>query len=418
MPSDLGFDDAEFVLPPLTERDHIIAAPKPPGMLFHVPAKGIGEERAERRRTLKERTEFIADLVDHDRHAIIWCHGNDEGDALEAMIPGAVQISGKDSDEWKEAAIEWFTGDICRCQLNKKSSSSKLAIWQHQNENRVIGKNGTASTRKSESPSLSSMPNDIEKSDENISPLITGQTRKDTKQRRSAEQRKIQPERDGTDPTRSIANGQRSRLKSGKQQTRESDSTRGCESTESQSTNTKSYLLNKKDDAQSAVTSQAAKVVPADCMSTTAIKQCESEGCFATTAITDSENSEMMTVFCGEQCPICGNPKEPHRVLITKPKIASFGLNLQHCSHVVTCASHSYEQYYQSVRRCWRFGQKHPVTVDVVATEGEVRVMANMRKKADRATAMFAALVRHMRDAERIEREDHYTGKVEVPAWL
>jgi SNF2 family DNA or RNA helicase len=106
------------------------------------------------------------------------------------------------------------------------------------------------------------------------------------------------------------------------------------------------------------------------------------------------------------------------RVLIIKPKIGAWGLNWQHCNHVVTFASHSYEQYYQSVRRCYRFGQTRPVTLDVVATEGEERVLANMRRKADQARTMFDVLVREMNRAERVERSNIYTKKVEVPAWL
>lgn len=106
------------------------------------------------------------------------------------------------------------------------------------------------------------------------------------------------------------------------------------------------------------------------------------------------------------------------RVLILKPKLGAWGLNWQHCNHVVTFASHSYEQHYQAVRRCWRFGQKSPVHVDVVATEGEVRVMGNMRRKAQKADQMFEALVREMNNATRIERENIYTNKEEVPAWL
>jgi SNF2 family DNA or RNA helicase len=106
------------------------------------------------------------------------------------------------------------------------------------------------------------------------------------------------------------------------------------------------------------------------------------------------------------------------RVLVIKPKIGAWGLNWQHCNHVVTFASHSYEQQYQSIRRCYRFGQKRPVTVDTVATEGEVRVLANMRNKAGRATAMFDALVREMRNAETIQRTNDYTKQIEVPTWL
>src|SRR5690606_12866538 len=53
------------------------------------------------------------------------------------------------------------------------------------------------------------------------------------------------------------------------------------------------------------------------------------------------------------------------RVLVTKAKIAGLGLNMQHCNHVVTFVDHSYEKFYQSIRRCWRFGQKRPVRLDV-----------------------------------------------------
>lgn len=106
------------------------------------------------------------------------------------------------------------------------------------------------------------------------------------------------------------------------------------------------------------------------------------------------------------------------RVIITKPKIGAFGLNWQHCSHVVTFASHSYEQYYQAVRRCWRFGQKRKVVVDLVATEGERGVKENLRRKSDAADRMFIELVAHMNDAMRLFRGDQYPLEVEVPKWL
>jgi hypothetical protein len=106
------------------------------------------------------------------------------------------------------------------------------------------------------------------------------------------------------------------------------------------------------------------------------------------------------------------------RVLVIKPKIGAWGLNWQHCNHVVTFATHSYEQYYQSIRRCYRFGQKRPVHLDVVATSGEARVVANLRRKADKAEKMFIALVKEMNAATRIERENIYTKKTRVPKWL
>jgi hypothetical protein len=106
------------------------------------------------------------------------------------------------------------------------------------------------------------------------------------------------------------------------------------------------------------------------------------------------------------------------RVLIIKPKIGAWGLNWQHCSHVITFASHSYEQYYQAVRRCWRFGQARPVTVDLIAAEGEANVKDNLRRKAAAADRMFTALVGHMNDSMRLERGVNYNTKVEAPSWL
>ncbi len=106
------------------------------------------------------------------------------------------------------------------------------------------------------------------------------------------------------------------------------------------------------------------------------------------------------------------------RVLITKPKIGAWGLNFQHCNHVTFFPSHSFEQYYQAVRRCWRFGQKRSVRVDLVTTEGERGVMRNLQRKAEQADAMFSRLVAEMNQALAIERANEYTKPVQVPAWL
>lgn len=106
------------------------------------------------------------------------------------------------------------------------------------------------------------------------------------------------------------------------------------------------------------------------------------------------------------------------RVLVTKPKIGAWGLNWQHCHRMTFFPSHSYEQYYQAVRRSWRFGQTQPVTVDIVTTEGGRNALENLQRKADQADRMFDALVRHMGDAMHIDRIRGYDRTVEVPAWL
>jgi hypothetical protein len=220
-PSDLGFDDTGFELPPLNIKSHLVKArTSPEGMLFDLPAIGLQEQRAERKRTIDERCEMVAELVnDTGEKAVVWCALNVEGDKLEKLIPDAEQVSGKDNDDAKEAKFESFS-------------------------------NG------------------------------------------------------GT------------------------------------------------------------------------------------------------------------------RILITKPKIGAWGLNWQHCNHLTFFPSHSYEQYYQAVRRCWRFGQERPVMVDIVATKGDMFVQENLQKKADQADKMFTELVAHMNDSIDVNRLFTYNKKVEVPSWL
>lgn len=106
------------------------------------------------------------------------------------------------------------------------------------------------------------------------------------------------------------------------------------------------------------------------------------------------------------------------RVLITKPKIGCYGLNWQHCANVITFPSHSWEQYYQSVRRCWRFGQKKSVEVSIVTTEGELGVLKNLQRKSKQAETMFAELTANMGKELGIDRVDVFSKKEKVPSWL
>ncbi len=106
------------------------------------------------------------------------------------------------------------------------------------------------------------------------------------------------------------------------------------------------------------------------------------------------------------------------RVLVTKPSIGAWGLNWQHCNRMTFFPSHSYEQYYQAVRRSWRFGQQRPVTVDLITTKGGERALESLQLKSQRADAMFDALVSHMNDALHIDRSTYGTTPIEVPSWL
>ncbi|MBA3577460.1 MAG: DEAD/DEAH box helicase [Sphingomonas sp.] len=219
-PSDLGFDDGRLILPPLTTAEHLVeAVTLPDGMLFNLPAQRLPEQREEKKRTIQERCERAASLVDHNRPAIIWCQLNDEANLLEQMMPDAVQVSGANSDDLKERRfLDFVDGKV--------------------------------------------------------------------------------------------------------------------------------------------------------------------------------------------------------RVLITKPKIGAMGLNFQHCAHVVYFPSHSFEQYYQAVRRCWRFGQTAPVKVDIVLTDGERLIMQNLQRKAHRAETMFDNLIMEMNNAAAIHRTNNCNTPMGVPEWL
>ena len=180
-PSDLGFNDAAFELPELTVTENVVKRETTKdGWLFSIPAATLEDQREERRATIQERCELVANKVAKKKSAVVWCHLNDEGDLLQKMIPDCVQVSGKDSDDQKESKLIDFSA---------------------------------------------------------------------------------------------------------------------------------------------------------------------------------------------------GNA----RVIVTKPKIGAWGLNWQHCNYMTMFPSHSYEQYYQGVRRCWRFGQTKPVHVDIVTTEGEQQVMKNLQ---------------------------------------
>lgn len=106
------------------------------------------------------------------------------------------------------------------------------------------------------------------------------------------------------------------------------------------------------------------------------------------------------------------------RVLITKPKIGAWGLNYQHCSHITFFPSHSFEQYYQGIRRCWRFGQKNPVRVDIVSTEGESDILKNLQRKARAADKMFERIVYYMNNHIEIHNVENYNQTEKIPSWL
>jgi hypothetical protein len=110
------------------------------------------------------------------------------------------------------------------------------------------------------------------------------------------------------------------------------------------------------------------------------------------------------------------------RVLITKPSIAGFGMNWQHCHNVAFVGlSDSYEQFYQAVRRCWRFGQKSPVDCYVIVSEAEGAVVANINRKENQAMDLFDNVIKNMSiyelDKQGRQEMDYNERKAEGENW-
>lgn len=125
-------------------------------------------------------------------------------------------------------------------------------------------------------------------------------------------------------------------------------------------------------------------------------------------AHSDEEKEELFTAFESGEL----------KHLVIKPKIGAFGLNWQHCNYITWFVSHSYEQYYQAIRRCLRYGQKREVTVEVIASDGEDNVMRNLQRKSKAAAKMFDSLVASMNDAIHLEHKSTFEKPVETPTWL
>jgi len=200
-PEDLGFDGSAFILPELRIHHHVIESKTPDGFLFPIEAKGLNEQRAAQRASMQERIDTASSLID-DSPWIVWCNLNKESELLSRTIPGAAEVKGSDTREWKEDCLLRFAeGDI--------------------------------------------------------------------------------------------------------------------------------------------------------------------------------------------------------HALVTKPSIAGHGMNWQRCSNIVFAGlSNSYEQFYQAIRRCWRFGQKSPVDVHIVISEAETSILANVMEKERKVSQMFDELVAHMKETQ------------------
>jgi len=105
--------------------------------------------------------------------------------------------------------------------------------------------------------------------------------------------------------------------------------------------------------------------------------------------------------------------------IVTKPSMAAFGLNWQHCNRMSFFPSHSHEQFYQAVRRCWRFGQKSDVDVSIVTTTAEISVLDNLMRKEKQSIRMFEMIVANMATFYDSKKSNYNPQQqIKVPSWL
>jgi len=136
LPSDLGGDDAGFILPPLRYEVHTVTADVtedvPDGMLFRIPDQSATAIHREKRLTMGERVARAAEIANGTTEpVIVWCETNDESSAIARAIPDAVEVHGSMSLEAKEAALDAFTFGKARVIVTKPKLAGFGLNWQH-----------------------------------------------------------------------------------------------------------------------------------------------------------------------------------------------------------------------------------------------------------------------------------------------
>lgn len=144
-PSDLGYDDGAYRLPPLMQQQHVVSVEYAPsldtGLLFPMEAVTLGERIAARRDTVAERVALAASITPSDRPFVWWCHLNSESEALARAIPDAVEIRGSDTEEDKERKLIEFSDGRIRVLVTKASICGWGMNWQHCSDTGFVGLN-------------------------------------------------------------------------------------------------------------------------------------------------------------------------------------------------------------------------------------------------------------------------------------
>lgn len=144
-PSDLGYSNEGYDLPPLQFVQHMVSVDYAPnaetGLLFPMQAETLQERIAARRATVADRCELAASVTPRDRPFVWWCNLNAESELLTKLIPGAVETKGSDSDETKERKLNDFSEGRTRVLVTKAGVAGFGMNWQHCADTGFVGLN-------------------------------------------------------------------------------------------------------------------------------------------------------------------------------------------------------------------------------------------------------------------------------------
>lgn len=405
-PSDLGYDDAGYDLPPLNEVQHTVGVPYAPnidtGLLFSMEATGLSERIKARRGSIDGRLQKCFDIVLAD---------------------------------WRA----------------KLSACQKIPA--------TIRNDTTKSIVSAGSPKRESINAEIQKKREYISRATTPPTNIDTNELQSNNQPSTQDGENDMLPTKNIERNVKDNPSRG---TPNQNATLDLKNNLAlELTNTPQCLHPKITDAPSAelhptikgdgdlplIIATPREKLEAFCaanatLGSLSLKTIPNE-CLEPWLIWCNLNSEqdILEKFFGSRCysvrgadtddskesAIEGWTTGVRPVMLSKTSILGFGLNFQFCSHTIFVgASDSFEQTYQAIRRFWRFGQTKPVNAHFIAAETEGAVVSNYRRKEADADRMASAMVRHMADLSsqnvrgqvRDKLDYQPTIKMQIPEWV
>ena len=144
LPSDLGYENGAFDLPPLRYHQHVVAVEQKPigDFLFPMPAQTLQERQAARRETITDRVALAASIVNANADTwAVWCNLNAEGNALTTLIDGAVQVAGADSEDEKAERLDAFSCSLTRVMVSKPKCAGFGLNWQHCHKVLFVGLN-------------------------------------------------------------------------------------------------------------------------------------------------------------------------------------------------------------------------------------------------------------------------------------